>query len=383
MTMNNLNICQRKRPENMVKFNDFPKEAKLRFSEYDKAFGRVLNSGWYILGDEVNKFEKEFAKYLGVKYCIGVANGLEALQISLMALGIGKGDEVITTPLSAVATTLSIIAVGATPVFVDTNGVGQINSDLIEQAITKKTKAIIPVHLYGQPAEIDKIKNICKKHKFFLVEDAAQAHGSTYKGKMVGSFGDVGCFSFYPTKNLGAFGDAGAIVTNNKKIATICAEIRDYGQESKYIHTRYGLNSRLDELHAALLRVKLKYLNRDNQQKRRIGKRYIDQLKDIKEVEIVLSEKWSDSNFHQFVIKTPRRDLLSKYLAARKIPTLIHYPFSIPDQPFLLKEYGKVKIPVCRKFVKQIISLPCHMLMTEGQVDKVVGEIRKFFEKAR
>ncbi len=381
MTMNNLNICQRKRPENMIRFNDFPKEAALRLGEYDKAFRRVLNSGWYILGDEVKKFEKEFARYLGVKYCIGVGNGLEALQISLMTLGIGKGDEVITTPLSAVATTLSIIAVGAKPVFVDTNELGQINTDLIEQAITKKTKAIIPVHLYGQPAQIDKIKKICKKHNLFLVEDAAQAHSSTFEGKMLGTFGDVGCFSFYPTKNLGAFGDAGAIVTNNKKIATICAEVRDYGQKSKYVHIRYGLNSRLDELHAALLRVKLGYLAKDNAKKRKIAKRYMGRLKGIKDIEIVLPKKWNDSDFHQFVIKTSKRDELRKFLAAKGVPTLIHFPVSIPDQLFLKKDYGKAKIPICRKFVKQIISLPCHIMMTQAQVDEVVREIKKFFEK--
>ncbi|MCJ7805528.1 DegT/DnrJ/EryC1/StrS family aminotransferase [Patescibacteria group bacterium] len=365
----------------MVKFNDFPKEAELRFSEYDKAFRRVLHSGWYILGEEVKKFEGEFSEYLKVKYCIGVGNGLEALQISLMALGIGKGDEVITTPLSAVATTLSIIAAGAKPVFVDANEVAQINADLIEKAITKKTKAVMPVHLYGQPAEIDKIKEICKKHDLFLIEDTAQAHGSICKGKILGTFGDVGCFSFYPTKNLGAFGDAGAIVTNNKKVAKICAEIRDYGQESKYVHLRYGLNSRLDELQATLLRVKLKYLNQDNRKKRKIAKRYIEKLKNIKGLKLILPEKWDDSNFHQFVIKTSKRDELRKYLATKGIPTLIHFPVPIPDQPFLKKDYGKAKIPVCRMLAKSVVSLPCHIMMTQAQVDEVVRAIKKFFEK--
>jgi len=364
-----------------IKFNDFSKEAELRLAEYDKAFKRVLNSGWYILGEEVKKFEEEFSKYLGIKYCIGVGNGLEALQISLMALGIGKDDEVITTPLSAVATALSIIAVGAKPVFVDTNQEAQINADLIEKVITKKTKAIMPVHLYGQPAEIDKIKEICKRHNLFLIEDTAQAHGSTYKGRKLGTYGDVGCFSFYPTKNLGAFGDAGAIVTNNKKIAAICAEIRDYGQESKYVHIRYGLNSRLDELHAALLKVKLKYLDKDNEKKRKIAKRYIEKLEGIKGLQIILPKKWNDSDFHQFVIKTSKRDELREFLARKGIPTLIHFPVSIPDQPFLSKDYGKVKIPVCRELVKSVLSLPCHIMMSIDQIDYISKEISNYFGK--
>lgn len=363
-----------------VKYLDFPKEYKLRKKHYLKAVDRVFNSGVYILGPEVENFEKEFARFCGVKYCVGVANGLEAIQISLMALGIRKGDEVITTPISAVATTLAILAVGATPVFVDVKENGQINENLIEKAITKKTKAVLPVHLYGQPANVDKIRSICKKHNLFLVEDAAQAHGTRLNGKQVGTFGEIACYSFYPTKNLGAIGDGGAITTNNAKLAKICREIRDYGQKSKYVHTRFGLNSRLDELQAAILREKLKFLEKDNEKRRKIAKRYIKNLKGVKGVQIILPEKIDDSVFHLFVIKTNKRDELKKYLADNGIPSLIHYPITIPDQPLFRGKYENLEIPVSRRLVKEILSFPCYPLMPAENIDYISKAIVSFFE---
>lgn len=364
---------------NKVNYLDFQKEAKLRGDKYLAAVKRVLDSGVYVLSSEVKSFEEEFAKFCGAKYCIGVANGLEAIQISLMSLGVGKGDEVITTPISAVATTLAIMAVGAEPVFVDINENGQINEDLIEKAITKKTKAVLPVHLYGQPANVEKIKSICKKYNLFLIEDSAQAHGTKLNGKKVGMFGDVACWSFYPTKNLGAIGDGGAITTNDPKLAKICSEIRDYGQESKYVHTRFGLNSRLDELQAAILREKLKFLDKDNGKRREIAKKYIEKLKNIKDLEIVLPKKIDDSIFHLFVIKTKDRDELKKYLADNGIPSLIHYPITIPDQPMFKGGYKDVDIPVARKFVNEILSLPCHPFMDTEDVDYVSSKIKEYF----
>lgn len=361
-----------------VKYLDFQKEARLRGDKYMAAVKRVLDSGVYVLSDEVKEFEKEFAKFCGVKYCVGVANGLEAIQISLMALGIKEGDEVITTPISAVATTLAILAVGATPVFVDIKENGQINEDLIEKAITKRTKAVLPVHLYGQPANVEKIKDICKKHKLFLVEDSAQAHGTKLNDKKVGTFGEISCYSFYPTKNLGAIGDGGAITTNDPKLAKICSEIRDYGQESKYVHTRFGLNSRLDELQAAILREKLRFLDKDNETRREIAKRYVDGLKSTKGIEIVLPEKFDDSIFHLFVIKTKKRDELKKYLAENGIPSLIHYPITIPDQPMFKGKYKNLDIPVARKFVNQILSLPCHSFLTLEDVGYIINELDGF-----
>jgi dTDP-4-amino-4,6-dideoxygalactose transaminase len=363
-----------------INYLDFSQEYKKRGAKYRKAIDRVFKSGIYVLGPEVQGFEKEFAEFIGVKNCIGVANGLEAIQIALMALGIGKEDEVITTPISAVATTLAIMAVGAKPVFVDINENGQINVNLIGKAITNKTKAVLPVHLYGQPADISKIKSICKKHKLFLIEDAAQAHGTISDGRKVGIFGDISCFSFYPTKNLGAIGDAGAIVTDNTVLAKTCAEIRDYGQESKYVHTRYGLNSRLDELHAAILREKLKFLKSDNKKRQLIAKRYVKNLKAIKNIGIVLPERLDDSVFHLFVVKISKRDDLKKYLAEQGVPSLIHYPIAIPDQPMFDGKYKHLKIPVARKFVKEILSLPCHPFMGEKDVDYVSNKIIEFFQ---
>lgn len=364
-----------------VNYLDFPKEVKVRKREYDEAVERVLSSGVYILSKEVENFENKLAKYLGVKYCVGNANGLEAIQIALMAYDIGKGDEVITTPVSAVATTLAILAVGATPVFADINENGQIDVSKIENLITKRTKAILPVDLYGQPCEIDKIKKICARYKLKLIEDAAQAHGATFKGKKLGTYGDIGCFSFYPTKNLGAFGDGGALVTNDKKLVKIFRQIRDYGQESKYVHSRYGLNSRLDELHAALLSVKLKHLDEDNGLRRKIAGRYVANLKGVKDIKIILPEKLADSNFHLFVIRTKKRDALKDYLAKNGIPSLVHYPITIPDQPMFGNKYKNLKINEARKLVAEVLSLPCHPYLSDKDIDYISEKIAGFFQK--
>ena len=361
-----------------VKFLDLKVSIQNK-SKLNKALDKVLSSGNFILGEEVVKFEKIFSQYLGTKYCIGMGNGLEAIQISLMALNIGQGDEVITTPISAIATTLAILAVGARPTFVDTGSDGLINPDLIPQAITKKTKAIIPVHLYGNPVALDKILDICKKYKLFLIEDAAQAHGSNFKGKKLGSFGNVGCFSFYPTKNLGALGDGGAIVTSSTKLAKLCAQIRDYGQKSKYLHIRYGLNSRLDELQAALLNTKLQNLDIENNKRKLLAKKYIKNLGNIQGLEIIKPRDIKNANFHLFVIKTKKRNKLKKYLEKIGIQTLIHYPKIIPDQPFLKKEYGQAKLPIAREFVKSCLSLPCHPNISLSDIYYISSNIKGFF----
>jgi dTDP-4-amino-4,6-dideoxygalactose transaminase len=364
-----------------IKYLDFPEEMRLRGSEYVAAVRRVFNSGIYVLSGEVSDFESKFAKYLGMKYCVGVANGLEAIQITLMALKIGKGDEVITTPVSAVATTLAILAVGAAPIFTDVDKNGQIDAGLVEKLITKRTKAVLPVHLYGQPMNIIELKKICQKHGLFLIEDAAQAHGTTFGGKKVGTFGDVACYSFYPTKNLGAIGDGGAIITNDSKLAKICSEIRDYGQESKYIHTRFGLNSRLDELQAAILSEKLKYLDVDNEKRREVAKRYVKNLKGINEIKVILPGNVEDSNFHLFVIRTNKRDELKEYLAKNGIPSLVHYPITIPDQPMFGKKYKNLKIAQARKLVTEVLSLPCHPYLSGEDVDYISSKIIEFFHK--
>lgn len=359
-----------------VPFVNFQREIALRKKEYAKTLDRVLSSGWFILGKEVERFEEVFAKYLQVKYCIGVANGLEALQIALLSLGIGKGDEVITTPFSAVATTLAILAVGAKPVFVDTNEKGLLDPLGISQQITKLTKAILPVHLYGQACEIETIKKTCRKHNLFLIEDAAQAHGTTVNGKKAGTFGEIGCFSFYPTKNLGAFGDGGAIVTNNKQIADACIEIRNYGQKEKYLHTRYGLNSRLDELQAALLRVKLMFLDTDNEKRRKVARAYIKNLSGLP-IEILTDSK--NSNYHLFVIKTKKRNSLQQFLLQQNIQTAVHYPKLIPQQPFLQNTFSLTNLQTAKKLPKEVLSLPCNPFLTDAQITHVCKTIGNFF----
>lgn len=348
----------------------------LRKKEYAKAIDRVLSSGWFILGKEVERFEEAFAKYLRIKHCIGVANGLEAIQISLLALAIGPGDEVITTPLSAVATTLAILAVGAKPVFVDTNEKGLIDPINISQAVTKRTKAILPVHLYGQACDIRTIKKTCRKHNLFLIEDAAQAHGTTINGKKVGTFGELGCFSFYPTKNLGAFGDGGAIVTNSKKLARICREIRDYGQSQRYHHIRYGLNSRLSELQAAILTEKLTFLEKDNERRRKRAMQYIKCLCALP-IEIVSDSK--ESNSHLFVIRVKLRKRLQAFLLKHGIQTDIHYPRLIPEQPFLKTTYNTTVLKTAKRLTKEILSLPCNPFLTPAQVTYICKTIRSFY----
>ena len=296
-----------------------------------------------------------------------------------MALRIGGGDEVITTPLSAVASSLAILAVGAKPVFVDINDRGQLDASLVEAKITKKTKAILPVNLYGLSPDYQLLKKLAKKHHLPIIEDAAQAHGSYYQQAKLGTFGDISCFSFYPTKNLGAFGDGGAIATNNEKIADTIRQLRNYGQKDRYIHNKYGLNSRLDEIQASILRVRLKYLDQDNNKRRLIAREYLKKLKGLKQV-TSLSQTTKDLNFHLFVVKVKKRSELMEHLSVNGIPSLIHYPILIPDQPFLKKQYPHQNLPQAKKFVKQILSLPCHPWLSLDQVDHITNKVIKFYD---
>ena len=249
------------------------------------------------------------------------------------------------------------------------------------KALSPIRQRILPVYLYGQPIEIDKVQKICSKHKIYLIEDAAQAHGSVYKGQKLGSFGKLSCFSFYPTKNVGAIGDGGAIATNDKKLMQVCSQIRDYGQEKKYVHIRFGLNSRLDELQAALLLVKLKYLDKDNGKRRKIAATYIKYLSKIKEIRLVLPSNINDSNYHLFVIRTKERDALKKYLESQGIPSLIHYPITIPDQPMFEKKYKNIKIPESRKLVKDVLSLPCNPMLEIDDVIYISNKIKDYFDR--
>jgi len=362
----------------MIPFNNLKIENAKEKELLKKAMGRVVSSGWYILGTEVKNFENKFANYIGVKYGIGVANGLEALQISLMALGIGKGDEVITTPLSAVATTLAIKAVGAKPVFVDTDNFHHIDANKIESKITKRTKAILPVHLYGQSVQIDKISSIARKYKIHIIEDCAQSHGTMYKNKKNGSIGALGCFSFYPTKNLGALGDAGMITTNNKALAEKCMEIRNYGQKNRYEHSRHGLNSRLDELQAAILNERLKYLDRNNEKRNLIAKIYRENLTDIEGIKLPELRKNSSHCYHLFVIETNKRDALQNFLKKKGVGTLIHYPLAIHQQE-AFPEHNRLSFPVVQSKISKILSLPIYPNLKEKDALLVCKIIRQFY----
>ena len=363
----------------MTLFNDFKKEYAHTKKDIDKAMVKVAKSGWYILGKEASNFEKEFAKFVGTKHAIGVANGLEALQISLMSLGIKEGDEVITTSLSAIATALAIKAVGAKPVFADIDEFYHLDPEDIEIKITRKTKAIIPVHLYGQPAEMGKIIALAKKHKLYVIEDCAQSHGAKFRKKMTGSMGIAGCFSFYPTKNLGALGDAGAITTNDSNLAEKCRMIRNYGQITRYEHPCLGINSRLDELQAAILRVKLKRLRESNAKRNKIAKLYRKELRGITQIKLPKERAGASHAYHLFVIETENRGELQKYLSEKGIPTLIHYPIPIHKQKSF-RELNSLSLPQTENKVKKILSLPCHPYLEEKEIKFISQAIRSFYK---
>jgi len=356
----------------------YQREYQALKSKIDKRLASVCFSGSFILKNEVESFEKEFSRYLEVKHVIGVGNGMEALQIGLMAKGIGKGDEIITTSLSAVATTLSITSLGAIPVFVDIDTYFHIDSSLIEKAITKKTKAILPVHLYGQSVDMDRLRMIAKKHKLFLFEDACQAHGAMYRKEKLGTIGEFGAFSFYPTKNLGCYGDGGAIATNDDKVAKQCRILRNYGQQDRYVHVKCGLNSRLDELQAGILRTKLPHLNVWNKKRRDIAIAYSHLLHGVGDIEIPLTRPYALHIFHQYVIRTKKRDELLSFLQKKSIPVLIHYPIPIHKQT-CYPQYNSIKLPRTEQFCREILSLPIHPYMLKSDVYTIVKAVKQFF----
>lgn len=364
-----------------IPFVDLQKEQKTLKNAIEKTMNKVMKKGNFILGEEVSAFEKSFAKYLGAKYVIGVASGTDALVLSLKALGIGVGDEVIVPSLTFIATALAVSVTGATPVFVDVDEESHtIDPNGIERKITDKTKAIIPVHLYGNPANLSKIIEIAKKHKLFVIEDAAQAHGATYKGKKVGSFGEFGCFSFYPTKNLGACGDGGAIATNSSVLAAKINLLRNYGQEKKYHSKTFGYNSRLDELQAAILLVKLKHLDEWNKRRRELAKVYKEELKKI--VGIPGETSNASSVFHLFTIQTFKRDFLLKELENNGIISLIHYPVPLHlQEAYSYLGYKRGDFPVSERIAKNTLSLPIHPFLKESHIKFIAEVIRSFLKK--
>ena len=347
--------------------------------EINAAIQNVLDSGWYILGKEVEQFEKEFAIYNDMIHAVGVGSGTEALHMALRALDIGLGDEVITTAHTAVATASSIALAGAKPVFVDIEpDYFTIDPNLIEVAVTPKTKAIIPVHIYGQPCDMDAILKIADRHDLKVIEDCAQAHGATYKGKRIGSMGNVGCFSFYPTKNLGAIGDGGALVTNDDKLAERIKLLREYGWEERYISSTEGWNSRLDEMQAAILRVKLKKLDADNVCRQQHAYKYDKALKKMP-LELPGVRNGSTHVFHLYVIKTDQRDELKAHLKNHEINTIIQYPVPIHLQKYYQEIQGEISLPVTEQAAETILSLPIYPELTEKEHQKVVNAVEDFF----
>jgi dTDP-4-amino-4,6-dideoxygalactose transaminase len=346
--------------------------------ELDAAYSRVMESGWYILGPEVAAFEREYADYCNVKYCVGVGNGLEALHLILRAYGIGKDDEVIVPANTYIATWLAVTYAGATPVAVEPDEkTYNLDPEKIEAAITNRTRAIIPVHLYGQPADMDPIINIAKHYGLKVIEDAAQAHGALYKGKRAGSLGDAAGFSFYPGKNLGALGDGGGVTTNDTALADRVRTLRNYGSNKKYYNDNKGFNSRLDELQAAFLRVKLKKLNEWNIRRRQVADSYLKALNLVCPLTLPVVSSCAEPAWHLFVVRHPCRDEFQKRLVEQGIGTLIHYPVP-PHRSNAYAEMGLLDdaFPITESISHDILSLPVGPHMTDNQVQSVVEAVK-------
>lgn len=350
--------------------------------EINHKIKQVLTKGSYILGEEVRNFEKEFAKYLGVKYAVGVASGTDALKIAIKTLDLKFDDEVIL-PVNVYPTAFGVVEAGVKIKLADIDPeTYNIDPTSLERVITKKTKAIIPVHLYGQPCQMAKILKIAKKYKLFVIEDCAQAHGAEYKGKKVGTLGDVSCFSFYPTKPLGAYGDGGMIITNNKKIYERAILLRMYGEKKRYQSEILGYNSRLDEVQAAVLRIKLKYLDKWNKKRQEKVAFYKKKLKTINQIELPGEIKGTKGIYHLFVVKAEKRDNLKNFLEKNEIITSIHYPIPIHlTKSFSFLGYKNGDFPVAEKVSQEVLSLPLYAEIRKQEILEVVEKIKNFYEK--
>lgn len=360
--------------------NNLKRQYELHAVEYEAKALAVLRSGWYILGAEVAAFEREWAEYIGTKYCVGLASGLDALWLSFRVLGIGAGDEVIVCANAYIACLMGISINGAAPVLVEPDEYDNIDADKIEEKITDKTKAILAVHLYGQSCDMTKIMEIAREHNLRVVEDCAQSHGNHWRGRTVGAFGDVGCFSFYPSKGCGAFGDAGAIVTDSEELADKFRVWRNYGSRVRYQNEVVGTNSRLDELQAGLLRVKLKHLDEFNAERNLIAARYTDELKNPL-VRLPQIRPGADSTWHQYVIHVQdgKRDALMEYLRARGVGTIIHYP--IPphlSEAYQYLGYRAGAFPIAERYAGEVLSIPMYNGMTEAEQGYVIEAINAF-----
>jgi dTDP-4-amino-4,6-dideoxygalactose transaminase len=367
----------------MILMNDFKAEPdELRVAMLD-AVKRVIDSGWYVLGNEVINFEKQWASLCGVEYAVGIGNGMDAIEIALRSLDIGAGDEVITTPMTAFATVLAILRAGAIPVLADIEeDTGLLSKESVLRCISSKTKAIVLVHLYGQVRDMSSWQILCTENDIYLIEDCAQSHLATLGGKVAGSFGIAGAYSFYPTKNLGAIGDGGALITNKETIAERASRLRNYGQSVRYHHPEFGMNSRLDEIQAAILSERLRWLVLFTERRREIAYQY---QAGISNPQIFLLKEPQESSahaYHLFVIKTHKRIALQKHLQDNKVQSLIHYPVPMHHQESCNHiKYDPCGLGVSELYASQCISIPCHPQMTHSDVNQVIDAINSFESK--
>jgi len=347
--------------------------------DINQAIQRVLDRGWYILGEEVAAFENEFASYIGVSHGVGVGSGTEAIHLALSVCGIGAGDEVITVSNTAVATVAAIELTGAVPVFVDIDpAYYALDPARIERAISKRTKAILPVHLFGHPADMEPIMEAAQKNGLRVIEDCAQAHGATYRGSRVGCFGDLACFSFYPTKNLGALGDGGIVVTNNESLAQRARHLREYGWSERYVSSMPGWNTRLDEVQAAILRVKLRHLDEDNARRIHLAAAYRQTLEGLN-IRVPLCRENATHVYHLYVIRSPRRDDLLRFLRGKGIGAAIHYPVPIHLQPaYRGRIHRGDSLPETEQAAGEIISLPIYPELHDDQLKHIVNAIHTY-----
>lgn len=363
-----------------IAYLDLPAQMRPLRAEIDAAIARTLDNCSFCLGPDVAQFEKDFAQYCGARHCIAFNSGTSALHVALLLLDVGAGDEVISTPMTFVATSWAISYVNAKPVYVDIDeATFNLDPKLVERAITPKTKAILPVHLYGHPFDIDPLLEICRKHNLPLVEDAAQAHGAKYKGRVIGTFGALSCFSFYPGKNLGAYGEGGAIVTNDDAMAARARSLREHGSTQRYYHDEVGFNYRMEGIQGAVLKVKLKHLDTWTQERRRVAHRYHELLADTP-LKLPREAGYAESAYHLYVVRHPRRDELKKHLEANRVGCALHYPLPLHLQKcYADLGYKQGDFPVAENAARECLSLPIYPELTDAQIQRVSEVVHEFF----
>jgi dTDP-4-amino-4,6-dideoxygalactose transaminase len=365
-----------------IPYFDLPAQLRGIRKDIDAAIARTVDRCSFCLGPDVAEFEKNFARFCGAEHCVGFNSGTSALHVAMLLLGVGPGDEVITTPATFVATSWAISYVGARPVYVDIDDATfNLDPDMIERAITPRTKAVMPVHLYGHPFDLDAVLEICRRRGLPLVEDAAQAHGAKYKNRIIGTFGAISCFSFYPGKNLGACGEGGALVTNNAAFAARARALREHGSTARYYHDEVGFNYRMEGIQGAVLGVKLKHLDHWTQRRRTIAHTYHDLLADTP-LQLPREAPYAESAWHLYVIRHPRRDELKKHLESNGVGCALHYPVSLHLQKcYASLGYKAGDFPVAEKAARECLSLPIYPELTDKQVQRIADVIKDFFRK--